>query len=79
MNGEAGGGPRPRGLPAAAGGRGASDGAYGRYAEIYDRLWGRAPYARFVDLCLQGVPADARPARRVLVAACGTGNAAVEF
>jgi SAM-dependent methyltransferase len=54
-------------------------GAYGRYAEVYDRLWDRAPYARFVDLCLQGVPADARPARRVLVAACGTGNAAVEF
>lgn len=78
VNTEAG-GPGPHGLPAAAGGREASGGAYGRYAEIYDRLWGRAPYARFVDLCLQGVPADARPARRVLVAACGTGNAAIEF
>ncbi|SRR6266511_827719 len=54
-------------------------GAYGRYAEIYDQLWSRAPYARFVDLSLEGVPADARPARRVLVAACGTGSAAIEF
>jgi SAM-dependent methyltransferase len=59
--------------------RQSTGGAYGRYAEIYDRLWSRAPYARFVDLCLQGVPAGARPARRVLVAACGTGSAAIEF
>lgn len=78
MNAEAG-GPGPHALPAVAGGREAPNGAYGRYAEIYDRLWSRAPYARFVDLCLEGVPADARPARRVLVAACGTANAAIEF
>jgi ubiquinone/menaquinone biosynthesis C-methylase UbiE len=57
----------------------ASGGAYARYAEIYDRLWSRAPYGRFVDLCLEGVPPDARPPRRVLVAACGTANAAIEF
>jgi ubiquinone/menaquinone biosynthesis C-methylase UbiE len=54
-------------------------GAYGRYAEIYDQLWSRAPYPRFVDLCLEGVPPGARPPRRVLVAACGTGSNAVEF
>src|SRR6266571_4926367 len=51
-------------------------GAYGRYAEVYDRVWARAPYGRFVDLCLE----EARsPVRRVVVAACGTGNAAFEF
>jgi SAM-dependent methyltransferase len=59
--------------------RQSTGGAYGRYAEIYDRLWSRAPYARFVDLCLEGVPRDARPPRRVLVAACGTGSNAIEF
>jgi SAM-dependent methyltransferase len=72
------GGPTPP--PGAAGGREATGGgAYARYAEIYDRLWSRAPYGRFVDLCLEAVPPDARPPRRVLVAACGTANAAIEF
>ena len=51
-------------------------GAYGRYAQVYDRVWGRAPYHRFVDLCLE----EARgPVRRVVVAACGTGNAVREL
>jgi SAM-dependent methyltransferase len=51
-------------------------GAYDRYAEVYDRIWGRAPYDRFVDLCLE----EARgPVRQVVVAACGTGNAVVEL
>jgi SAM-dependent methyltransferase len=51
-------------------------GAYDRYAQVYDRVYGRAPYGRFVDLCLE---AAGRGVGRVLVAACGTGNAAVEF
>jgi SAM-dependent methyltransferase len=57
-------------------GVGAQRGAYYRYAEVYDRIWGRAPYDRFVDLCLE----EARgPVRQVVVAACGTGNAVVEL
>jgi len=51
-------------------------GAYARYAEVYDRVWRRAPYDRFVDLCLE----EARgPVDRVVVAACGTGNAVLEL
>jgi len=51
-------------------------GAYDRYAEVYDRVWRRAPYDRFVDLCLE----EARgPVHRVVVAACGTGNAVLEL
>jgi SAM-dependent methyltransferase len=51
-------------------------GAYRRYALVYDLVWRGAPYDRFVDLCLEAAGAGAR---RVLVAACGTGNAAVEL
>ena len=51
-------------------------GAYRRYALVYDLVWRDAPYDRFVDLCLEAAGAGAR---RVLVAACGTGNAAVEL
>jgi SAM-dependent methyltransferase len=50
-------------------------GAYRRYALVYDLVWRDAPYDRFVDLCLEA----GAGARRVLVAACGTGNAAVEL
>ncbi len=51
-------------------------GAYDRYAQVYDQVWGRAPYDRFVDLCLE----EARgPVHRVVVAACGTGNAVLEL
>ena len=78
VNAEAG-GPDPRALPAGGSGRGARTGAYRAYAGIYDRLWSRAPYHRFVDLCLEDPPAGARPVRRVMVAACGTASAAVEF
>jgi SAM-dependent methyltransferase len=51
-------------------------GAYRRYALVYDLVWRDAPYDQFVDLCLEAAGAGAR---RVLVAACGTGNAAVEL
>jgi SAM-dependent methyltransferase len=51
-------------------------GAYRRYALVYDLVWRDAPYDRFVDLCLEAAGGGAR---RVLVAACGTGNAAVEL
>jgi SAM-dependent methyltransferase len=55
------------------------DGAYRRYAQVYDLVWRGAPYDRFVDLCLEAAAAQGTAVRRVLVAACGTGNAAVEL
>ena len=54
-------------------------GAYRRYALVYDLVWAAAPYDRFVDLCLEAAAAQGTTVRRVLVAACGTGNAAVEL
>jgi SAM-dependent methyltransferase len=50
-------------------------GAYRRYALVYDLVWRAAPYDRFVDLCLEAAQRTA--VRRVLVAACGTGSAAI--
>jgi SAM-dependent methyltransferase len=73
------GGSDPRALPADSSGREPATGAYHRYAGIYDRLWSGAPYHRFVDLSVADLPTAARPVRRVLVAACGTASAAVEF
>jgi SAM-dependent methyltransferase len=58
---------------------GASAGAYRRYARVYDLVWSAAPYHRFVDLCLAAAAAHGTEVRRVLVAACGTANAAVEL
>jgi SAM-dependent methyltransferase len=57
----------------------APSGAYRRYAFVYDLVWREAPYDRFVDLCLEAAAAQGTAVRRVLVAACGTGNAAVEL
>jgi SAM-dependent methyltransferase len=54
-------------------------GAYRRYALVYDLVWRAAPYDRFVDLCLEAAAAHGTGVRRVLVAACGTGNAALEL
>ena len=54
-------------------------GAYRRYALVYDLVWRAAPYDRFVDLCLEAAAAQGTAVRRVLVAACGTGNAALEL
>jgi SAM-dependent methyltransferase len=54
-------------------------GAYRRYALVYDLVWRAAPYDRFADLCLEAAAAQRTRVRRVLVAACGTGNAAVEL
>jgi SAM-dependent methyltransferase len=54
-------------------------GAYGRFARVYDLVWSGAPYDRFVDLCLEAAAAQGTAVRRVLVAACGTGNAAIEL
>jgi SAM-dependent methyltransferase len=54
-------------------------GAYRRYALVYDLVWRGAPYDRFVDLCLEAAAAQGTAVRRVLVAACGTGSAAVEL
>jgi len=54
-------------------------GAYRRYALVYDLVWRAAPYDRFVDLCLEAAAAQGTVVRRVLVAACGTGSAAVEL
>ena len=54
-------------------------GAYRRYADVYDLVWRDAPYDRFVDLCLEAAAAQGTAVRRVLVAACGTGSAAVEL
>jgi SAM-dependent methyltransferase len=54
-------------------------GAYRRYALVYDLVWRSAPYDRFVDLCLEAAAAQGTGVRRVLVGACGTGNAAVEL
>jgi SAM-dependent methyltransferase len=54
-------------------------GAYRRYALVYDLVWRGAPYDRFVDLCLEAAAAQGTGVRRVLVAACGTGNAALEL
>ena len=62
-----------RAVPAVA------QGAYRRYALVYDLVWRAAPYDRFVDLCLEAAAAQRTRVRRVLVAACGTGNAAVEL
>jgi hypothetical protein len=58
---------------------GVSSGAYRRYALVYDLVWRAAPYDRFVDLCLDAAAAHGTGVRRVLVAACGTGNAALEL
>jgi SAM-dependent methyltransferase len=58
---------------------GAPGGAYRRYAVVYDLVWRAAPYDRFVDLCLEAAAAQGTGVRRVLVAACGTGNAALEL
>jgi SAM-dependent methyltransferase len=52
-------------------------GAYRRYALVYDLVWRAAPYDRFVDLCLEAAAAQGTAVRRVLVAACGTGSAAI--
>ena len=57
----------------------APTGAYRRYALVYDLVWRAAPYDRFVDLCLEAAAAQGTNVRRVLVAACGTGSAAVEL
>jgi SAM-dependent methyltransferase len=54
-------------------------GAYRRYARVYDLVWRAAPYDRFVDLCLAAAAAQGTVVRRVLVAACGTGGAAIEL
>jgi SAM-dependent methyltransferase len=54
-------------------------GAYRRYALVYDLVWRGAPYDRFVELCLEAAAAQGTRVRRVLVAACGTGSAAVEL
>ena len=54
-------------------------GAYRRYARVYDLVWRAAPYDQFVDLCLAAAAAQGTDVRRVLVAACGTGTAAVEL
>ena len=54
-------------------------GAYRRYAGVYDLVWRTAPYDRFVDLCLEAAAAQGTAVRRVLVAACGTGSAALEL
>jgi SAM-dependent methyltransferase len=64
-------------VPPTTGASGA--GAYRRYARVYDLVWSAAPYHRFVDLCLAAAAAHGTDVRRVLVAACGTGNAAVEL
>jgi SAM-dependent methyltransferase len=53
--------------------------AYRRYAHVYDLVWRSAPYDRFVDLCLEAAAAQGTHVRHVLVAACGTGNAAIEL
>jgi SAM-dependent methyltransferase len=58
---------------------GAGEGAYGRYAAVYDLVWRAAPYDRFVDLCLEAAAGQGTRVRRVVVAACGTGNAALEL
>jgi SAM-dependent methyltransferase len=57
----------------------APTGAYRRYALVYDLVWRSAPYDRFVDLCLEAAATEGTRLRRVLVGACGTGNAAVEL
>jgi SAM-dependent methyltransferase len=57
----------------------APTGAYRRYALVYDLVWRAAPYDRFVDLCLEAAADQGTSVRRVLVAACGTGSAAVEL
>ena len=54
-------------------------GAYRRYALVYDLVWRAAPYDRFIDLCLEAAAAQGTGVRRVLVAACGTGNAVLEL
>jgi len=54
-------------------------GAYRRYADVYDLVWRAAPYDRFADLCLEAAAGQGTGVRRVLVAACGTGSAAVEL
>jgi SAM-dependent methyltransferase len=54
-------------------------GAYRRYALVYDLVWRAAPYDRFVDLCLEAAATHGTAVGRVLVAACGTGNAALEL
>ncbi|HET6813215.1 MAG TPA: class I SAM-dependent methyltransferase [Actinomycetota bacterium] len=58
---------------------GVPSGAYRRYALVYDLVWRAAPYDRFVDLCLEAAAARGTGVRRVLVGACGTGNAALEL
>jgi SAM-dependent methyltransferase len=54
-------------------------GAYRRYAEVYDRVWKAAPHCRFVDLYLEASTLAGVTVRRVVDAACGTGTAAIEL
>jgi SAM-dependent methyltransferase len=54
-------------------------GAYRRYAEVYDRVWKAAPHHRFVDLYLEAASLAGVTVRRVVDAACGTGTAAIEL
>jgi SAM-dependent methyltransferase len=54
-------------------------GAYRRYALVYDLVWRAAPYDRFVELCLEAAADHRTGVRRVLVGACGTGNATLEL
>lgn len=57
----------------------ARQGAYRRYAEVYDRVWKAAPHHRFVDLYLEAASLAGVTVRRVVDAACGTGTAAIEL
>jgi len=54
-------------------------GAYRRYAEVYDRVWKAAPHHRFVDLYLDAATLAGVTVHRVVDAACGTGTAAIEL
>jgi SAM-dependent methyltransferase len=63
-------------VPGANAGTGTA-GAYGRYARVYDLVWRDAPYGRFVDLSLEAAMAAGTRVHRVVVAACGTGSAAL--
>jgi len=58
---------------------GGRQGAYHRYAEVYDRVWKAAPHHRFVDLYLEAAKLAGVAVHRVVDAACGTGTAALEL